>query len=652
MSVSAYENFDLFIEPTAQGYRARVIDSPVGQAAPVDFVLPFNQAELGTIGWLTGRALRQLRPASQWEEPGADNAPLTVQAFGTRLFDTVFGGGLRACLLRSLDAVEGQQKGLRIRLRLDRNAPELADLPWEYLYIRELARFPALSTETPLVRYIELPFAEVPLVIQPPLHMLVLVSAPTGAPPLDVEREWERLQRALADLHARNQVALHRLELPTLTALQRYLRRNPVHVLHFIGHGLFDEQTNAGVLLLETEDGAADVVSAAKLGTLLHDHDPLRLLFLNACEGARSGETDSFAGVAQHLVQQGIPTVIAMQFAVSDQAATTLSHEFYRALADNYPVDTALAEARKAVFLNAAAQPTSEAPADLTAEWGTPVLFSRSSDNRLLDIAQTADASESSLIQSELDLAHFEPETVPIPAGPFRMGSPPRADVPAHETPQSTIDLSAYRMGVYPVTNAQFAEFVRRSGRLASPQLGWPGQEPSLDQRNHPVAGVTFFEALDYCAWLREQTGRAYGLPHEAEWEKAARGTDGRLFPWGDAWEAGRCNHDGATIMPVDAFPAQSVYGCYDLVGNIREWTCTAWGHSARQPDARYAYPWADDGRNDPAVGPHLRRVYRGGAAADDRRDLRCSARDSYAPDRHGPPRKRHGFRVVLRLEE
>ena len=116
---------------------------------------------------------------------------------------------------------------------------------------------------------------------------------------------------------------------------------------------------------------------------LLHDHEALRLIFLNACQGAQGGRSDPFAGVAQRLAQQGAPAVLAMQFPVTDGAAIALSQAFYQALADGLPADTALSEARKAI----AAQGN-------PLEWATPVLFSRSEDNRLFDLRDVLPAPD------------------------------------------------------------------------------------------------------------------------------------------------------------------------------------------------------------------------------------------------------------------
>jgi tetratricopeptide (TPR) repeat protein len=366
-----YLDFDLLIEPAEEGYAARVLSSPAGQAC-VGFSLPFSALELENFLLRVGRTRRGVR---RLESPEMEAA----KAFGGHLFKTVFGGDVRGCLRSSLDEAGRQGAGLRVRLRLA-EVPELADVPWEYLYNPTLNRFLVLSVDTPLVRYLDLPERIRPLAVRPPLRVLVMISCPSDHTQLDVEREWAKLQVALGSLKQRGLLALDRLEQATLVALQRRLRRGEYHVFHFIGHGGFDRRVQDGMLLLEHEGGRGRPVSGQDLGVLLHDERTLRLVILNACEGARTSRTDPFAGTAQSLVQQGIPAVIAMQFEITDEAAITLAHEFYSALADGYPVDAALAEARKAIFAQ-----------DNDVEWGTPVLYMRAPDGRVFDIERVSD---------------------------------------------------------------------------------------------------------------------------------------------------------------------------------------------------------------------------------------------------------------------
>jgi hypothetical protein len=298
-----------------------------------------------------------------------------VKGCGERLFRAVFTDDVYASFLRSRDTALEEEKGLRVRLRID--VPEFHDYPWEFLYNAHLNQFLALSTDTPVVRYMELPYPVQPLIVQPPLKILVMISSPEGFPQLNVEEEWRRLSNALAPLLRRGLVTLERLKNPTLSALQQYLRRGEYHIFHFVGHGKFSEHKQDGMLLLEDENGGGRPISGQYLGTILHDHRSLRLVVLNACEGARTSREDPYAGVAQTLVLQGIPAVIAMQFEIVETAAITFAQEFYGAVADGFPVDAAVSEARKAIFARGN-----------DVEWGTPVLYMRTPQGVIFEIPE------------------------------------------------------------------------------------------------------------------------------------------------------------------------------------------------------------------------------------------------------------------------
>jgi hypothetical protein len=360
MSESDYLDFDLKIERTAAGYRTEVVCSPGGEAAN-DFTLPFSDLELENFLLRIGRPRRGLR---RLESPEMASA----KEFGGRLFRAAFGADIRSCFRGSLDEANRRGGRLRIRLRL-KDAPEMADLPWEFLYNPELNRFYCLSVETPIVRYLDLPMQITPLALQPPLRILVMIASPQDYEKLDVEGEWAKLQEALAGQIASGAVAVERLAPATLPALRERLRRNGCHVFHFIGHGAFDESAQDGVLLLEDAGGRGRPTSGESLGMVLRDQRTLRLAVVNACEGGRTSRTDPFAGVAQSLLQQGIPAVIGMQFPISDAAAAAFSREFYAAVATGYPLDAALSEARKAILTDVN-----------DVEWGTPVLYMRSAD--------------------------------------------------------------------------------------------------------------------------------------------------------------------------------------------------------------------------------------------------------------------------------
>ncbi|MGH7491047.1 MAG: CHAT domain-containing protein [bacterium] len=368
MATMKYLDFDLLLEHSEGAYLVRVLRSPGGEAKE-RFALPFSDQELGAF-FLTLERLR--RKIQRLDLPELEE----IKAFGGRLFEAAFQKKVRACLQSSLAHAEAHNTGLRIRLRL--NAPELADLPWEYLYNVEQNRFLALCVETPLVRYLEISQTIQPLEVKPPLKILVMISNSNDYPMLEVAQEWEKLHEALAPLEQRQLVTLERLEAATLEALQRRLRQGPCHIFHFIGHGKFDERTQNGMLLLEDEFKQGHRVSGRYLGTILHNHQPLRLAVLNACEGARTSRLNPFAGAAQDLVHQGIPAIVAMQSEITDTAAITFSNTFYAAMADNYPVDAALVEARTAIYSQGN-----------EVEWGTPVLYMRAPDGRIFDVEKT-----------------------------------------------------------------------------------------------------------------------------------------------------------------------------------------------------------------------------------------------------------------------
>ena len=383
-----YRDFDLLVERTGAGLRARVLASPAGTAS-AEFSLPLTDVQLENFLLRVGRSRRTVRRAESSELQAAKN-------FGAMLFAAVFSGEVAVCFRKSAEEARRKSQGLRIRLRL--GDASLADLPWEYLYSPTVNRFTALSIRTPLVRYMDLPDPIGPISVTPPIRALVMISSPADYPQLDVEGEWSRLNEALSDLVRSSQLVVDRLDNATLSALQRQLRQESYHIFHFIGHGEFDQAAQEGVLILKDDEGRGHRVGSQSLGMLLHDHSSLRVAILNACEGARTSAQDPFAGSAQTLVQQGIPAVIAMQFEIADEVAATFAHEFYGALSDGYPIDAAVTEARKAIFA-----------AGNDVEWATPVLYLRAPDGRIFDLEPSSFAASQREAQRALRCDGIDP---------------------------------------------------------------------------------------------------------------------------------------------------------------------------------------------------------------------------------------------------
>jgi hypothetical protein len=373
-----YFDFDLLIEPAGDPgrYEARVIKAPSGEFAPVRFSSPFSELELENFLLKIGRRRNVVRSLDTQEGE-------TVKEFGGRLFDSVFAGDVRIALATSLSETDSDDLGLRVRLRLN-ECPELADLPWEYLYDRSTRRFLALSEWTPVVRYLDLPGRVHPLAVDGPLRILGLVSSPSDYPTLSVQDEWAKLETSLGGLVDAGRVQLTKLPDGRLASLNRALRRDDFHVFHYIGHGGLLPGGQDGVIVLQDDNGRGIQVSGADLGVSLHDHRTLRLAVLNSCEGARAGIADPYSGTAQTLVQQGLPAVVAMQFEITDEAAVTFSQALYEAIADGYPLDASMAEARKAIRNEPNAT-----------EWGTPVLYLRAPDGRIFDMAAPVGAAAS-----------------------------------------------------------------------------------------------------------------------------------------------------------------------------------------------------------------------------------------------------------------
>jgi formylglycine-generating enzyme required for sulfatase activity len=222
-------------------------------------------------------------------------------------------------------------------------------------------------------------------------------------------------------------------------------------------------------------------------------------------------------------------------------------------------------------------------------------------------------------------------QLVHVPAGAFQMGSA-GADREAFddERPRHSVRLGAYHIAKYPVTQSQWAAFAKATGHTASAKL-------SRGKERHPVTPVSWDDAVAFTQWASQVSGRAVRLPTEAEWEKAARGSHGRKYPWGrEAPGATRCNFDDLVkhTTPVGKYSPRgdSPYGAVDMAGNVLEWTSSLYA----------GYPYvAEDGREDPASREP--RVLRGGSFRHVG-DVRCAYRDDCRPNARFDG---YGFRVA-----
>ena len=175
-------------------------------------------------------------------------------------------------------------------------------------------------------------------------------------------------------------------------------------------------------------------------------------------------------------------------------------------------------------------------------------------------------------------------EWIEIPKGTFLIGSSPKDEEAfANERPQHEIRLDTYYISKYPITVSQFQSYMKsvenpsRQGDYFQPS---PHDDPETYLNNFPIIGVDFKEAISFCEWLGKKLGNEVRLPTQEEWEKAARGEHGRIFPWGDEFEGDRCNANNniGKLCSVGLFPnGASPYGVMDMCGNIWEWTSSIW---------------------------------------------------------------------------
>jgi CHAT domain-containing protein len=379
-----YLDFEISIHRAGDGsYHAQV--AALGARAENNFSDPFSQDKRQLIRQtLTTSALRS---SARVRSSGVAEIK-AMRDVGRSLFDQVIQGQVREFYYQCLGQATEKQRGLRLRLVLD---PSLQALPWEFLCSPE-QEFLGLDPQTPIVRFIQQRTLISPLRAELPLRVLVVIASPSDQLPLDTAAEKARIETALSGLEQRGLTRVTYLEgRDTWSRLIDILREDDTHILHFIGHGAYDETRNEGVLVMENEIGESKLVGSDLLSILVRGKRRLRLVLLNSCLGAAAAEAEPFSSVAAGLVRAGIPAVIAMQFEVSDRAAHLIAETFYESLALNFPVDAALTEARREIALQ---------DRD-SLEWATPVLFMQVPDGQLFNIQQRADAPDSRMTTTD-----------------------------------------------------------------------------------------------------------------------------------------------------------------------------------------------------------------------------------------------------------
>ena len=355
-----YLDFEIEIAPGDRvNYPLAVIHSPAGEIRTTS-TLPFSQIELEnrilTLKNVILRSGGQHRRALTSDE-------LTVRDFGQDLFDALFSDDVGSLYHESRRQAERQDAGLRIQ------SPELAALPWEFLFDRRSDEFVCLSTSTPLVRYLETSAPVRPLAVKPPLRVLWAWWS--------AQMIWNR-SMSTSSANGWTGHWRHSSHADWFNCIGWKAKPGAIFNVACVRSSGTSSTSSATAPTTPSVTKVSSPLPTA-MARLLTDHSTLRLALLNSCEGARAGELDLLSSTAATLVRRGLPAVLAMQYDITDMAAIQLSEAFYEALVDGLPVDGALAEARKAISLGIAN----------SLEWGTPALSMRSGDGRIFDIDQT-----------------------------------------------------------------------------------------------------------------------------------------------------------------------------------------------------------------------------------------------------------------------
>lgn len=299
------------------------------------------------------------------------------QLVGKRLFEALFTGAVREILGSAKRGLqETPEVGLRIKLIIRKSAPELSRLPWELMYHPDEDKFLAFYLSSPIVRFIEggLVTPGYPLKAPVSLKVLYVRANPPGTQELR-GTDYAVLKAAIEG--GGGEVK----DLPEATkdALRDRLRKHDIDVLHYDGHGEFEDDIDKGVIKLHDGRGGIDDLTGAEMASLLSGREP-RLVVLSACRTAMDSKETRFSGVAQEIVRKTkVPAVAAMQFWVPEEYGSAFTREFYEALVSGLPVDAAVVEGRQAIYetikgeVGAVTDDKSVSP-----HWATPVLFMQS----------------------------------------------------------------------------------------------------------------------------------------------------------------------------------------------------------------------------------------------------------------------------------
>jgi formylglycine-generating enzyme required for sulfatase activity len=519
-----------------------------------------------------------------------------------------------ACCTLVKRAAQDQQRKARCRslaLELKIDHPPLAQLPWELMCERgDLSEFLLTISGSSVVRIIpsDQSLACAAPRIEPPLKVLVIVACPVRLSNkyfdgIDTYSIYEDLRKIQEDSKKNGFPIEFDFHTKVNHSRLSELLKGNHHVLYFIGHGekLRHPQTDVDEVALLLEDGtrvrSAEPLFFRELNRMLRQSS-IRVAVFSSCDSASSRPDEFFKSAAQVLLPS-VSAVVAMQSKVPTTTAAAFDVAFFSELAQWSPIETCVAKGREAIIelLNQ----ESGGHFRHCADWAIPVVFRDNSSEPLVD------------------------PFVPVPAGKYELGPPPKHAPQAPFRQREEISLECrFEVMRWPVTNLEYARFLRDTNH--KPPRDWIRDGawcsfPDPEGPNHPVVGVSFWDAESYCQWA------GLDLPTADELEIAFRAGSTANYPWGNDPDFQKCNTKENTkgvTTSVFAFPfGKNAWGLWDTVGNVYEWTktghtdeCVILGGSYLHP-SEFALPFlrsmADRSKAYPVVGFRCVRRSRAG---------------------------------------
>ncbi len=653
-AMRTYEDFEVQISVDRRGFRAQAKDAGGSQRFKLDAAALTERWNRLSVAF-AGRA--RVSPEEIKD----------AEALGGELFRAVFTGNILFAWGTALARAAATGKGVRLVLRVQESG-SLAMLPWELLFDAGNREHLALSASTPIVRYPDVLEPARPLALRPPFRLLGVLANPLGQPLLDLEGEWMAIEKAFAPLKARGLVEIERLVSPSLWELRERLKQEPaIHALHLAGHGVALPEHRDSEVHLErgARDRHAEPALGSQLAVLAAEAVELRLVVVNACEGATAPGGESTASLAFRLASRGVPAVVALQSALCDRSAHLFAQTFYGEIAQGSPIDEAIAEARGALHA-----------AHKGLAWAAPVLYLRAPSGHLLErreeiapdyqpvlsprVGRTRQILFGAMILGILaivgaaiagkqlytrlsapparrplpqlpvlppysdplcpSLQGLEFSFVRISPGAFQMGAPAKRGDRKGERPEHSVQITKdFCVGAFEVTQDQWDAVLTNQNALTRRKIDFPKVRVGWEEIQ------TFLAKLNE----RDPAGN-YRLLTEAEFEYAARSGSAAANVYGDSKEIltqdANClgAEDGFNdLAPIGSFRPNR-RGLFDVQGNAQEWV-EDW-YAAYSPSAE---PQVDP--QGPSTGTD--RVRRGGSFNMNPKNCALWSRSSSEPN-------------------